>query len=233
MYAGAFSPQGAERPGQEFIYTESLRGLRVAVQLAARADGLRTILIASALENEGKSTVVFNLGLAFREAGQRVGLADTDFERPTLHLVSKTQLTEGLAEAMHARLDPESLASLGDGMWLAPRGQAVRAQTRGIMASNRLKELVGELAEHADIVICDSSPLLLVPESLFLATAVDAVILVVKAGSTKAHELARVRAMLESVGARVIGAVLNEVPVSAVEGYYKRYYKAYVKGRAS
>jgi len=233
MYGSAFATLSRERPGQDFMYTEAIRGLRVAVQLAARAEGLRTILVASALENEGKSTVVFNLGLAFREAGKRVGLADTDFERPTLHLASKTQPTEGLAEAMHAQLDPHTLASLGDGIWLAPRGQAFRAQTRGIMASNRLKELMGELAEHADIVICDSSPLLLVPEALFLACAVDAVILVVKSGSTKAHELTRVKAMLEGVGARVIGAVLNEVPPSTVDGYYKRYYKAYVKRSAS
>lgn len=230
IYGGAFTGDGKQVPGESFMFTEAVRGLRVAIQLAARSEGLRTILVASGFENEGKSTLVFNLGLAFREVGKRVGLADTDFERPTLHFASKMEPSEGLVDAMHGSRDLQaSLAPLGDGMWLAPRGPNVKAHTRGMMATDRLKEIITELGEHADIVLCDSSPVLLVPESLFLAAAVDGVILLAKAGSTRARDLARTKAALEAVGARLLGVVVNEVPPSSIRNYYRRYYNAYLK----
>jgi capsular exopolysaccharide synthesis family protein len=230
LYGAAFTNGARQVPGDDFMFTEALRGLRVAIQLAARTGNLRTVLVASAFENEGKSTIVYNLGLAFREAGRRVGLADTDFERPSLHLVSKTPAGEGLADIMHARGDlQQSLAPVSEGMWLAPRGQGFRAQTRGMMATSRLKEVIDELATHADVVLCDSSPVLLVPESLFLAAAVDAVILVAKAGSTRARDVRRAVTALESVGARLAGVVVNEVPPSQLRSHYKRYYKAYAR----
>jgi Mrp family chromosome partitioning ATPase len=112
-------------------------------------------------------------------------------------------------------------------MWLAPRGAAFKPQSRGMMATGRLKELIDELTEHADIVLCDSSPVLLIPESLFLASAVDGVIIVAKAGSTPARDLARTKATLESVGARILGVVINEIPISTLSGYYRRHYYAY------
>jgi tyrosine-protein kinase Etk/Wzc len=114
-------------------------------------------------------------------------------------------------------------------MWLAPRGHGFLAQTRGMMATSRLKEVIDELATHADLVLCDSSPVLLVPESLFLAAAVDAVILVAKAGSTRARDLRRAVTALESVGARVAGVVVNEVQPSQLRSHYNRYYKAYAR----
>jgi capsular exopolysaccharide synthesis family protein len=218
------------RPSDGVMFTEALRSLRVAIQLAVRTEGLRTILITSAFESEGKSTLVFNLGLAFREVGKRVGLADTDFHRPTLHGATKVASDRGgLVEALQSKRGniAQSLAPIGEGMWLAPRGAAFKPQSRGMMATGRLKELIDELTEHADIVLCDSSPVLLIPESLFLASAVDGVIIVAKAGSTPARDLARTKATLESVGARILGVVINEIPISTLSGYYRRHYYAY------
>jgi capsular exopolysaccharide synthesis family protein len=230
LYGAPSATSARQAPGDDFMFTEALRGLRVAIQLAARTSNLRTVHVASPFENEGKSTIVYNLGLAFRDAGKRVGLADTDFERPSLHLVSKTPTGEGLADVMHARGALEqSLAPVAEGMWLAPRGHGFLAQTRGMMATSRLKEVIDELATHADLVLCDSSPVLLVPESLFLAAAVDAVILVAKAGSTRARDLRRAVTALESVGARVAGVVVNEVQPSQLRSHYNRYYKAYAR----
>jgi capsular exopolysaccharide synthesis family protein len=228
---GTVGEPGLRRPpGDGFIFTEAVRGLRVAIQLAQRTEGLRTILITSALDNEGKSMLVLNLGLAFREAGKRIGLADTDFHRPTLHRAVKVPPSRGLAEALHTDGNVEhTMAPLEEGMWLAPRGQGFKPLTRGLMATGRLTTLIEGLAEHADIVLCDSSPLLLVPDSLFLASAVDGVVLVARAGATPCRDLARAKSALEGVGARIIGVVINDMPVSVLRRYYRRYYNAYVR----
>jgi capsular exopolysaccharide synthesis family protein len=234
VYGGSFLPEGRDLPGDGFMFTEAIRSLRVAIQLAARAEGLRTILVASSFENEGKSTLVLNLGLAFREAGKRVGLADTDFQRPTLHRGMNVHAEAGLTDALHANTSIEqSLAPLGEGMWLAQRGPSFNPRMRGMMATSRMKELVDQLAQHADLVLCDSSPVLLIPESLFLAAAVDGVLLVAKAGSTGCRDLARTKSALEGVGAKILGVVINEMPASALRSYYRRYYNAYVRSDRS
>ena len=85
------------------------------------------------------------------------------------------------------------------------------------------------MSKRADFVICDSSPVLLIPDNLLLASAVDGVILVAKAGSTGFRDLARAENLLEGAGAKVLGVVLNQVPVGPLRKYYRHYYNSYVK----
>ncbi len=215
------------------LFTEAFRNLRVAIQLAMRAESIRTLLIASPFPTEGKSTILVNLGLAFREAGRRVVLADTDFQRPTLHRTMKVPHTGGIVDALHAdRSVVDSLAPVGEGMWLAQRGAVLQGHTRGMLATNRLKELLEDMASRADLVLCDSSPMLLVSDNLFLASAVDGVVLVAKAGSTRCQDLDRAKSLLEGVGAKIVGVVINEMPASVLKRYYNGHYKAYARNGA-
>ncbi len=218
------------RLGEVFLFTEAFRNLRAVVQLTMRNERLRTLLIASPFPGEGKSMVLINLGLAFREAGQRVVLADTDLQRPTLHRAMRVAQNGGVVNVLHAeRRVEEALIPVGERMWLVPRGAGLQGQTRGLLATNRLRELVDGLASQGDVVLCDSSPILLLPDNLFLAAAVDGVILVTKAGSSGCRDLARAKSLLDGVGAKVVGVVLNEVPVSVLRRHYNRYYHHYYK----
>ncbi|MGH7279477.1 MAG: GumC family protein, partial [Candidatus Rokuibacteriota bacterium] len=218
-------------PSDQMMFTEALRALRVTLQLAMRERRLRTLLIASPLAHEGKSTLVLSLGLALQEAGLRVVLADTDFQRPTLHLATDVKSNGGLVDALHHsdHHAEGALAPVGQNLWLAPRGHALLPRTRGMLGGHRLPEILAELAQKADVVICDSSPILLIPDNLFLAGAVDGVILVAKAGSTGSRDLAATKSLLENAGARILGVVINEVPASSLMTYYNRYYHSYLK----
>jgi capsular exopolysaccharide synthesis family protein len=169
--------------------------------------------------------------MAFSEAGYRVVLADTDFQRPTLHRAAKVAATaEGLSEALETeRKVGETLVPIGNKLWLAPRGGSFQPEARGMLATNRLKTLIEDMSERADVVLCDSSPVLLIPDNLFLAALVDGVILVAKAGTTQCRDLARTKALLESVGAKVLGVVINGMPTAALRRQYGRYYRTYVR----
>jgi len=229
---------------EDFMFTEAIRGLRVGVQLAGRPAGLRTVMIASPLPHEGKSTMLLNLGLAFQEAGVRVVLADTDFLRPTLQRTLSLHQQGDVSDAIRERLEEnggiesslredravhQALVPAGEGMWVAPLGDPIDPRSRGMLATSRLNDLVEDMAGQADLVLCDSAPVLLVPDNLFLASAVDAVLLVAKAGSTGCRDLARAKTLLDSVGARCLGVVINEIPVAALKRSYRRYYQAYAK----
>jgi polysaccharide biosynthesis transport protein len=215
---------------ESLIFSEALRNLRVTIQLMVRSGPVRTLMVTSPMASEGKSTLVVNLGLAFAEAGVRVVLADTDFQRPTLHRVLKVRPGAGLVDALQNDRDVErALVPVSDGLWVAPRGEAMRPHTRGMLATNRLNELLGDMAGRADLVLCDSSPVLLIPDNLFLAAAVDGVILVARAGRTTCRELARAKELLDSIDAKILGVVINEMAVGKLRNHYKTYYHTYFK----
>jgi succinoglycan biosynthesis transport protein ExoP len=215
---------------EPFLFSEAFRRLRAAVQFAMRAERARTILVTSPYAGDGKSTVVVNLGMAFREARWRVILADTDLQRPTLDHITRAERNGGLIEALHAE-DPHEvpLSPVSEGLWLAQRGTTLQPHTRSMLASERLGTIVEDMASRADIVLCDSSPVLLIPDGLFLAAAVDAVILVVNAGKTRCRDVALAKAALESTGTRILGVVINNVPTSVLRRYYARHYKPYMR----
>jgi capsular exopolysaccharide synthesis family protein len=217
-------------PSEQLMFTEAFRALRVAVELSSRGEPLKSVMVTSAFADEGKSTVVVNLGMALNEAGRRVVLADTDFLRPTLHRAMKIKNGKGLVDALESGepLEP-ALAPGSEGLWLALRGESHQPRSRGMLAGSRLRELIADMTRTADFVICDSSPVLLIPDNLLLASAVDGVVLVARAGATGIRDLARTKALLEGAGARILGVVLNQVPAGPLKNYYHQYYTSYVK----
>jgi capsular exopolysaccharide synthesis family protein len=224
-------PDSGPEPSEQLMFTEAFRTLRVGIELGTRGEPLRSLLVTSAFADEGKSTVVVNLGFALNEAGRHVVLADTDFLRPTLHRATKIKSSKGLVETLESEhpLEPALVPVNNEGLWLAQRGESFQPRSRGMLGGTRLRELIGEMTNRADFVICDSSPVLLIPDNLLLAGAVDGVILVARASSTGFRDLQRSKAVLESAGARVLGVVLNQVPSASLKNYYRRYYDSYVK----
>jgi capsular exopolysaccharide synthesis family protein len=224
-------PESGPDPSEQLMFTAAFRTRRVGIELGPRGEPLRSLLVTSAFAEEGKSTVVVNLGFALNEAGRRVVLADTDFLRPTLHRVTKIKSSTGLVEALDSEqpMEPALSPVNNEGLWLAQRGEAFQQRSRGMLGGSRLRELIGEMTTRADFVICDSSPVLLVPDNLLLAGAVDGVVLVARASSTGFRDLERSKTLLEAAGARVLGVVLNQVPAASLKNYYRRYYDSYVK----
>jgi capsular exopolysaccharide synthesis family protein len=223
---------GSHRAQQDDLsfFIESFRRIRSAIQLATMGNQVKTIMVLSPYDQEGKSTVVFNVGMSFWEIGKRVILADADFYRPTLHKSLKVPARAGLVDLLSGKSTLQnSMVPVADGLWVSTRGSALPAQGRGLLTSGRLREVVDEMANEADLVFFDSSPLMIIPDSLFLASAVDAVILVAKAGKTRLKDLVKTKELLEKAGANVLGVVLNQVPPAALRQYYKRYYKTYIK----
>jgi receptor protein-tyrosine kinase len=233
LFGGPVSENG-RHPTEQMMFTEAFRGLRVSIELSARGETLRSLLMTSAFPDEGKSTAVLNLGLALNEAGRRVVVADTDFLRPTLHRAMRIKSNKGLVEAMESGDSVDrALVPVNEGLWLAQRGESFQPRSRGMLAGSRLRELITEMTTKVDFVICDSSPVLLIPDNLFLAAAVDGVILVARAGVTQCRDLARTKTLLESAGARLVGVVINEMPSSALRRHYGRYYRTYVRREES
>ena len=90
-----------------------------------------------------------------------------------------------------------------------------------LLGSRRMVRVLEVLRDAAEIVLFDAPPVVAVTDTAILASRVDGVLLVVDAGATRRDLARRARAQLEKVNARLLGVVLNNVPLDAqMYGYY-------------
>jgi Mrp family chromosome partitioning ATPase/capsular polysaccharide biosynthesis protein len=216
---------------------EPFRTLRTSVELAAGDAGIKTLLIASAVPREGKSTIARNLALAYGESGKHVLILEADLRKPVLArslftpaepgLTDVLQSKASVAEAMHEV--PSSMGELtgvvhvnGNGNTsLAIRPPSVVLLPCGtpeldpptLLATNTFKALLAKLRDQFDVVLIDSSPLLSVSDALPVLREVDAMILVSRVGTTTDESARRLVDLVERVSqTRLLGVVANDVP---------------------
>jgi len=207
---------------------EGCRSIRTALESLMRQRGLRTIMLASAGPSEGKSTLVLNLGWVFWEMGHRLILIDADLRRPSLHQALRSSARVGLADLLSANLPLDQAGQLiKEDFCLVPAGSP-GAVTGGLLSAEKIRRLLDLVKDRADLILFDSAPVLAVSDNLTLASMVDGVILVVRAGHTQARDLLRAKELLERVNASLLGVVINQVSPRESRRYYSRYLQYYV-----
>lgn len=213
--------QPQEKQEDYHLFVDAFRRLRVELQMLEMP--LRRILVASALPFEGKSTVTFNLGLAFGEVGKRVIIADADFHRPTLHRLANSTPRKGFTDLLAGTSSvSETITPITEHVQLASRGGALTAPARTGLG-NRLPQILSDMADETDYVLMDSSPILLIPDNLYIAAAADGIVLVVSVGTTRPRDLLRTKEILERAGTPIVGVVMNRTPIEHLNAYYKQY----------
>lgn len=212
-------------------FRESVRSLRNSILLGNLEQRYRSLLVTSASPAEGKTTTAANLAAAHAEQGHRTLLIDGDLRRPSVHRSFKIPGVVGLANVLRgefhwsaALIPVQSLPHLDVLPAGAPSRHSADLMGRG------LTEMIEEAAAGYDLVIVDAPPLLGFAEPLQMATAVDGVLVVARAGRTTRKAVAAVLATLNRVRARTIGLVLNEVHRDLSESYYYYdYYRSYYR----
>ena len=203
---------------------EAYRGIRTNLQYSSIDRPLQSLLITSANPQEGKSLTSANLAIAFAQSGQRVILMDADLRRPFQHKIFSLPNKAGLTTVL---LD--SSVPLSDVLQPVPV-ENLRVMTSGplppnpseMVGSKRMEQLIESLRREADIVIFDSPPVLAVTDSIVLGTRVDGILLVVDSGHTRHIQAQRSKEAFATVGAQLLGVVLNRVLVRG-ENYYDYY----------
>jgi Mrp family chromosome partitioning ATPase/capsular polysaccharide biosynthesis protein len=93
-----------------------------------------------------------------------------------------------------------------------------------LLGSRRMRQVLAEIAEHTDVVVIDTPPLLPVTDAAVLASQADGVVLVTAIGETRRDAVQRAKAILDGTSARVLGVVVNKAPKSTSAYYYGGYY---------
>lgn len=204
---------------------EQFRTLRSRLYQLRNNQVLRRILITSAVPAEGKTFVTSNLAQAMaRQADRRVLIIDADLRCARLHVPLGALAAPGLTDYLRGEAEEMSIIQHGHegNLCFIPGGNEVTNPSE-LLSNGRLKKLLDRLTPVFDWVLLDSPPCVPVADASILADLCDAVLLVVKAGSTP-HELAQ-KACQELNGRNVVGVVLNAVDESPLYGanYYERY----------
>ena len=189
---------------------------------------VKTVLVTSAVPEEGKTTVTLRLAAALAGAGQGVLAVEADLRRPTFTDYFSIQFPHGLSGVLIGATPFEDVVTRvhtsyalaapteeGDEAWTtAPFIEVVPAgvippNPNELLAGNALPEVLNEAKSHADIVLVDSAPLVPVGDAIPIANAVDGVLLVVKLGESRRDELRRALKLLGTLRSKVIGVVIT------------------------
>src|SRR5262245_28144460 len=203
---------------------EAYRMLRTSMMSSESGGGIKakTWLITSSQPAEGKTTTAINVATSIAHLGRSVLIVDCDLRRPTAHKRLRVDQEPGLSTYLSGEVELENVIQKLDipGLSFIPSG-AIPYNPGDMLGSPKMKEMVETLANLCDYIVFDSPPLILA-DPLILSTIVDSVILVVNGGKSNWETMSLARQELSSVGAKVFGVVLNDVPAKHIP-YYGHY----------
>jgi capsular exopolysaccharide synthesis family protein len=218
-------------PGDQALsnYEEAIRTLRNSILLTDFDRQLRSVLLTSASPSEGKSTVAAHLAATHASQHKRTLLIDGDLRRPSVHRLYQVPNSVGLSNVLMQQISWRDAVIRMDephGLDVLPAGPSTRRASD--LIGMGLAELIEEASREYDLVVLDAPPLLGFAEPLQMATVVDGVIVVARAGDTSRKALSSVVTTLNRLRANLVGVVLNEVHREVSAGYYY-YYGHYSK----
>ncbi|MGO5013619.1 CpsD/CapB family tyrosine-protein kinase [Niallia sp. Sow4_A1] len=189
---------------------EQYHTIRASIQPSINENSIKTIVVVSAEEFEGKSTFSANLAITFAEVGKKVLLVDTNFRRPILQdsfekknenglssiLVDKSSLTECIVKSHIENLD------------LLLSGP-IPPNPSELLGSMAMENLIKVFKEKYDTVIFDTPAVVSVADPLILSNICDGVIMVVRSNKNDFETVELTKDMLSNTNAHFVGAVLN------------------------
>lgn len=193
--------------------TESFRVLRTNLQFVNVDSDSKVYVVTSALPGEGKSTTAVNLAITLAESGQRVILVEADLRRPKAVSYLQLEGAVGVTTVLVGRIELADAIQGWSGNFDVLAAGSTPPNPAELLQSQGMKRLLASLRKEYDIVLIDAPPLLPVADAALLAAESDGAILLVHHGVTTKDQVSAAVGRLESVGARLIGMVINMSPV--------------------
>lgn len=208
---------------------EAYRHLRTSVLLSTAGRAPRSLLVTSSLPGEGKTTTAVNTAISLAQTGASVVLIDADMRRPRLQSIFGLRDQLGLSSILSTdATDQEMLAMVvkdsATGLNLITSGP-IPPNPAELLGSDQMRRLLATLQSQFNHVVVDSPPVSSFTDGVLISTMVDGVLLVVHGGKSSRHIVRRSRQLLNDVGAKVFGVVLNNITLQSHDYYYyQRYY---------
>jgi capsular exopolysaccharide synthesis family protein len=234
--------------GDDALDVEAFRILRRNLEFLNFDSPPRTIVVTSAVPEEGKTTVASSLAFAIASTGKRTLLVDCDLRRPALGSRLGVEKSPGMSDFLAGEANPEQIlrpivlterpsvngaAASSNGtdadavthtLVCIPAGSPT-SHAAELLGSARFKTFLEEVAQAYDIVVIDSSPLLPVADTLEILPHVEGVLVCVREQKTTREEARAAKAVLSRFPERATGVVITGLKARGSE--YEAYSYSY------
>jgi len=213
---------------ERYTYAEAFRSLRSSLIFMPNQAELKTLLVTSAIPNEGKSTIASNLAITMAASGARVLLVDADLRRGDIAQLFDTDGRFGLSSILRGEVPwKEAVQTTRHStLSLIPRGP-VTNQSGELLLKPELITLLEEFKDAYDLTIFNTAPILAADDTPTLAPNFDGALMVVRASFTSARLTKNSLNMLYQRQVNVLGLILNCIDSEMPDYYYYRYPKYY------
>lgn len=208
--------------------SEAYRTIRTNIEFSNLDKEIKTIVVTSSQQNEGKSTVIANLAVSF--AGmedKKVLVVEGDLRNPTVHRMFNVSNTHGITEILTGQRSFQECVYRTEvqGLDVITCGK-IPPNPSEMLASKKMKAFIESLKDYYDYIFIDAPPIGIITDAGIVSTYTDGTMLVVGAKEVDIDMVKIAKSRLEKVNANILGLVLNKFEESnGSYGYYNYYYE--------
>lgn len=201
-------------PESPFAYREAYKAMRTNFKFLTDINGRKKIIVTSALQKEGKTSVSINLAATLAENGEKVILIDCDLRNPTVYryLMVRADTEFGLTSILTSEDIAEKFR-----IYKHPKLQfsyilvgTIPPNPAELLGSDRMKKLLETLSRSYDYIICDCPPVGVVTDAALLSRSCDGVLMVVRQNYASREQVRMAKQKLDAVQANIMGIVMNQ-----------------------
>ena len=218
------------------LFAESVRAIRLSIQRALRIKPAQIILVTSAIDNEGKTTLAVNVALSLAALGYRTLLVDCDMRNPETTRSLAPRARSGLLQVALGKepIERAILVDRGSGLSVLPAPlNSYSHATSELMFSERIDIVFEHLRQHYELIVLDCPPLLPLVDGRALAEHADQILLALAWDKTPREAALDAVELLDPVRDRILGTVLTRVDMHRLRHYDYYSSSAYIKPYAT
>src|SRR5882757_6120597 len=218
------------------FFAEAIRAIRLALQRTMRTQPIKVVLVTSALDSEGKTTLAANLAQSIATLGIRTLLIDGDLRNPQVTRSLCPRADTGLLEVALDRVAPERaiLVDRSTGLSILPSTAIKQVEfITELMFSDRIVDVLDHLRDYYELIVIDSPPLVPLVDGRALAELADRIILALAWDQTPGEVFSHAIGLLSPVSDRIMGTVLTQVDLNRLQFYDYYRSSAYLKPYAT
>jgi capsular exopolysaccharide synthesis family protein len=196
-----------------FVLNESINSTRTMLLHTARTQSMQVVMVTSATQGEGKTSLASQLATSMATAGMRTLIVDCDLRNPSVQKLFEVPLGPGVSEVLRQEVDVADAvqATAVPNLWVIPAGQCSNATIAALAQGHPMETLFNRLRGQFDFIIVDSCPVLPVADALLIGQHVDGVVFSIMQDISQLPKVMTATQKLNQLNIPLVGAVVNGI----------------------
>jgi polysaccharide biosynthesis transport protein len=209
-----------------FILNESVNSARTMLLHSAKTQSMQVIMVTSAMQGEGKTSLASQLATSMATAGLRTLILDMDLRNPSMNRLFDLPLTPGASEVILQEIDVSDAVqpTTVPNLWVIPAGQCSNRVIASLAQGHPIETLFNRLRGQFDFIVVDTCPVLPVADALLIGQHVDGVVISILQDISQLPKVLNASERLNQLNIPLLGAVVNGVKTD-IHAYGYNYVK--------